>query len=123
DRGAGQHDGPGAQPGTRADGNRGVHRPLLSDRHLRVGVAVVLVCDVNVRAGVHVVADLNGLVPNDVAAAPEYDAAADTHDGFGPEVALGDESGAERDVRPDEGEVPDRDPAFAEESALRKCDR
>ena len=41
DAGAGQDDGSRAEPGTRADRYRGVHRPLPADGDVRVGVAVM----------------------------------------------------------------------------------
>src|SRR6185312_10044601 len=52
---AGQHHRAGADPAARADADGGVLRQLPADGDVRVGVAVVLVGDVDVRAGEHVI--------------------------------------------------------------------
>ena len=62
-----QHDGSGAEPRAVADHDGVIGRPLLPDRHLRVGVHVVLVGDVAVRARHDVVADHDRTVGDDVA--------------------------------------------------------
>ena len=65
--GAGQDDGAGAEPRAVADHHRVVGGPLLADRHVRVGVHVVLVGDVAVRTRHDVVADDHRAVGDDVA--------------------------------------------------------
>src|SRR5689334_19269693 len=54
DYGARQDDHPGTQPASGADRNGRVAWPLAADGQVRVGVAVVLIGDVHVRAGVDV---------------------------------------------------------------------
>jgi hypothetical protein len=50
----------GADPASRADGHRLLRGGLYPDREVEVLVAVVLVGDVDVHSGVHVVADVDG---------------------------------------------------------------
>ena len=73
----GQDDGVGAEPAARADVDRRLGRPLPPDRFDRIEVGVVLVGDVDVRAGLDVVADDDLPVADDVRTAPDDAAAPD----------------------------------------------
>ena len=71
------------------------------DRALEVLVAVVLVGDVHVVAGPHVVVDLDRQVADDPAAPTDQAAVADAHDGIGDALLTGHHPGRQRDLRPD----------------------
>ena len=78
-RGAGQHDGAVPEPRSVADRHRALGHRLPRDRQVDVLVAVVLVGDVDVVAGPHVVADLDREVADDAAALADQAAIADPH--------------------------------------------
>jgi hypothetical protein len=86
----------------------------------RIGVAVVLVGDVDVGTGVHVVADLEVEMTDDVAAPTDHAAVADADDGIGDHPLSRDHAGGDAHVRPDQGVLPDADPALAEDGAGRE---
>ena len=82
DRGARQHHRPVTQPGPGADAHRLLGHHLLRDRAVEVLVPMVLVGDVDVVAGPHVVVDLDRQVADDPAAPTDQAARADA-DGIG----------------------------------------
>jgi hypothetical protein len=86
DPGARQDDRARAKPRARADADRAVHRELAADRGVRVLVAVVLVGDVDVRAGPDVVADRHVLVRHDVTTPADHAAVADREHGQAAEI-------------------------------------
>ena len=118
-----QDDSAGAEPAARADRYRGVARPLAPDRHLRIGIAVVLVSDVDIRAGEDVSADHDRLMRHDVAAAPDHAPVADPQQRAFPQVLAGHHPGAEGNLCADHGLVTDLDPGFAEDGTGRECDQ
>src|SRR5690606_6514567 len=72
--------------------------------------------------GEHVVADLDRLVPDDVAAAADRAARPDPDDRIGAEVLAGDHAGRQGDALADEGVVADLDPLLAEDRTDREGD-
>src|SRR5215469_7527171 len=110
---AGKHDGPRAEPASRADGHRRVARPLPPDRQLGIGVAVVLVGDVDVRAGVDVIPDHNGAVGDDVAAPADNAAVTDAKHRLVPEILPGNHPGTQADLLTNQRSGADRDPGLA----------
>ena len=88
-----QHDRAGAKPRATADADRAVDRDLAADRDVRILVAVVLVGDVDVGAGPYVVADLDVLVRDDVAAPADHAAVADPQHASLSQVLAGDDAG------------------------------
>jgi hypothetical protein len=90
DAGAGQDDRARPEPAAWADHDRAVLRDLAADRGVRVGVAVILVRDVDVRPGPHIVADRHALMRHDVAAAADNAAVADLQHGEPEQVLAGD---------------------------------
>ena len=106
------------QPG--ADRYRGVARPLAPDRHLGIAVAVVLVGDVDIRAGENIVTDQDRVVRDDVAAAPDHAAVAHPQHRAVAQVLAGQHARTQRDLRPDHGLVADLDPALAVDGAGRE---
>ena len=100
--------------------NAAVDRPLPADGHVGVGVAVVLVGDVDVRPGEDVVADLNRVVRNDMAAAPDHAPVADSEHRNGAEIVARRHARAQRDQLGDHALVADLDPALAVDGAGRE---
>ena len=73
---------------------------------VEVVVAVVLVGDVDVVAGPHVVPDLDRQVADDAAAAPDQAAVADAHHRVGDAPLARHHPRRQRDVRPDHRAAP-----------------
>ncbi len=119
---AGQDHGAGPDPAAGAYGDRVGAGPLAADGLVRVVVAVVGGGHVDVRAEVAVVADGDGGVGDDVAAAAEDHTVADVQDRVGAEVEVGHESGGEGDLLGDDAEGADAYPGLAEDGALRVGD-
>jgi hypothetical protein len=117
---AGQDDRPRAQPGAGPDADRAVGGSLVPDRGAGILVAVVLVGDVDVRAGPHVVFQGDRLVRDDVAAPADHAAVADREQGQPPEVLAGQGARAQRDKLADERAHPDLYPVLAEDGAGRE---
>ncbi len=113
------HD-PGPDPAPVADPDRDVVRPLRVHDLVGVLVAMVLVGDVDVRAGVDVVADLDREVTHDVAAPADHAAVADPDHRVGDHLLARHHPCREAHVRPHQGVAPDVDPPLAEERTLRK---
>jgi CheY-like chemotaxis protein len=87
-----QDDRAGPEPRAAADADRAVYRELAANRDVQVLVAVVLVGDVDVGAGPHVVADLDALVRDDVAAPADHAAVADSQHRLRAEILTGDDA-------------------------------
>src|SRR5690606_35052979 len=119
---AGEDHGVRADPGSGADADRGFGGPLVADGGVGVGVAVVLVGDVDVGAGEDVVFEHDGAVRYDVRAATDRAPVTDGEERFGSEVESGHVSGAEGDVRPDQGVGAEGDPGFPEDGGGGKGD-
>src|SRR5262249_61344235 len=77
---AAQRADPGPGPAAGPDGRGGVARPLPPDGDAGVGVAVVLVGDVHVRAGENVIADHDRVMGDDMAAPADEAPVADPQD-------------------------------------------
>ena len=120
---AGQHDRPGAEPRPVADHDRVVGGPLLPDRHVGVGVHVVLVGDVAVRPGDDVVADGHRAMGDDVAGPPDRAAIADAQHragGAGRERLPGSHAHRQAHVGGEQRGVTDGDVLLAEHVAGRE---
>src|SRR4029077_5109493 len=104
------YDHAGSQPRTGADADRGVDRPLPPDRDVGVGVAVVLVRDVDVRAGEDVIADVDGLMRDDMAPPADDAPVADPQHGLRPEIMPRGYARADRGLLADHGPVANLDP-------------
>src|SRR5260370_1343533 len=103
-----------------AEGGGGVQGHLPADRDVRIGVAVVLVGDVDVRAGEHVVLDHQRVVRHDVAAPADHAAVPDPQHRHRAEVLAGHHPRGQGHEGADEGALADRDPAFAEDRTGRE---
>ena len=114
DAGARQHDRPGAQPAAGPDLHRGVVRHLPPDGLVQVLVAVVLVGDVDVRAGEHVVPDDQRLVGHEVTAPADHAAVPDAQHGDGAEILAGNHPGRQGHQGADQRTRADRDRPLAE---------
>jgi hypothetical protein len=111
---------PGTQPAAGADADRVVTRPLEVDGFVGVLVAVVLVGDVHVGTGVDVVADVDLEVADDVAAASDHAAIADTHHRIGDHRLSRHHPGRDAHVRADQGVLAEVDPPLAEDRTGRE---
>ena len=122
DAGARQHDHVGAEPRSRADHDRILRGPLPADRRLDVRVHVVLVGHVHVRAERDVVADLDRLVPDDVATPPDRAPGTDADHRVVRHGLARRHPGGEAHVRADQRLRADVDPLLAEDRARREGD-
>src|SRR5215472_14766912 len=112
-----QDDYAGPEPGPRADPHGGVYRPLPPDRQVRIGVAVVLVRDVDVGPGVDVVADVDRVVRDDVAAPADHAPVADPQHRIGSQVVAWTQARAHRDLFREHCSGTQLDPALAVDAA------
>jgi hypothetical protein len=85
------------------------------DDHVGILVAVVLVGDVDVRAGMDVVADLHLEVADDVAPPPDHAPITDTHHRVGDHVLTRDHAGRDAHVGTDQGVPTHSDPTLTED--------
>ena len=122
DAGAGKHDDTSAEPAPGSDRNRTVAGPLPPDRRVRVGVPMVLVGDVHIWAGEHIVADHDRVMRHDVAAAADDAPVADPQQRVLPQVLAGNHARAESDLGADHGAGAQRDPALPIQGTRREAD-
>ena len=115
-----QHDRASPEPAARADADGGVHRHLPADRDVRVRVPVVLVGDVDVRAGEHVVPDHQRVVRDDVTAPADHATVPDLQHRHQAEVLARHHPGRQGHEGADERVLADRDPAFPEDRTGRE---
>jgi hypothetical protein len=83
---------------------------------------MILVGDVDVRPGEHVVADDERVMRDDMTAPADHAPVADLEYRRGPEILAGHHPGREGDERADEGAGSDRDRAFPEHGPRRERD-
>jgi hypothetical protein len=115
-----EDDDPGTEPAPVADVNRDIGRPLGVDHGIGIGVAVVLVGDVDVRAGVDVVSDLEVEVSDDVAAAADHASVTDPHHRVGDHPLSRHHPGRDAHVRSEQRVLADADRTLAEDGARRE---
>ncbi len=118
--GAGQDDHTGAEPAAVADDHRDVVGPLDVDDLVGVLVAVVLVGDVHVGAGLDVAADVDLEVADDVAPPADHGAVADPHHRVGHHRLPRDHAGRQAHVGADQGVLADPDPLLTEDGPGRE---
>ena len=119
---AGQHHGAEPEPRTVADRDRALGLRLLRDRPGDVLVAVVLIGDVDVVAGPHVVADVDAEVADDATALADQASIADAHDRIGEARLARHHAGRERDLRADHRALADVDVPLVEDGVVREAD-
>jgi hypothetical protein len=90
------------------------------DDRIRIGVAMVLVRDVDVRSGVHVVPDLEVEVSDDVAATADHAAVTDPHHRVRDHLLARNHPGRDADVGADQRVLADSDPTLAEDCTDRE---
>jgi hypothetical protein len=91
----------------------------VNDR-IRIAVAMVLVRDVDVRTGVHVIPDLEVEVPDDVAATTDHAPVTDAHHWIRDHLLARHHPGRDADVGADQRVFADSDPALAEDGTDRE---
>src|SRR5215467_13828585 len=122
DYGARQDDHPGTQPASGTDRNGRVGWPLAADGQVGVGVTVVLVGDVHIRAGVDVIADRDRVVGDDMAAPADDTPVTDPQQRHLAQVLPRDHARAQADLGPDHRPGPDLDPPLAVQGAGGEAD-
>ena len=118
--GARQDDDAGTEPAPGPDVHRHVGRPLGVHHLVGVLIAVVLVGDVHVRSGVHVVTDLQVEMTDDVTAAADHAAVTDPHHRVGDHALARDHAGRDAHVGSDQRVAPDPDPLLPEDGPGRE---
>lgn len=109
-----QDDHTGAQPTTIANANWDVLRPLGVDDLIGIFVPMVLIGDVDVRPGVHIVADLHAKVTDDVAASADHAPVTDSYHRISDHPLPWHHPSRQADPGANEGVVADLNPPLAE---------